>query len=238
MNIYLGFDAQEMRAHVVATTSLHAHSGHSQRVQRICRLSVARWYTRPTKLLPAGLWDVISDAPMTTDHAIARFFVPFLMNYQGWALFTDGDVLFRADVRQLSALADDRYAVQVVQHPPLLEYGMKKDGQPQWAYPRKNWSSVILWNCGHPANQALTRDVLNSWPGRDLHAFTWLKDEEIGALPAAWNHLVNVSPPDDNPALVHFTLGTPDLPGHDADPFAEEWRSVARAAGYSLPRTA
>lgn len=237
--VFMGWDADEMVPHVVAQHSLFRHATNRHQVQtwRISRLSLVDFYRRPTEVRDGRLWDVLSDAPMSTGHAIARFFVPFLCRYDGWALFTDGDTLFRDDVRQLFALADPRYAIQVVQHPPQLEEGTKKDGAVQQAYPRKNWSSVMLFNCAHPANvHRLTLDVLNTWPGRDLHRFAWLDDEDIGALPARWNHLVGVSAPDENPALVHYTLGTPDLPGHQHDAFADEWYDVAKVCGYSLPR--
>lgn len=232
--VFFGFDAAEMVACNVAMTSMLERTSRSEvHADRICRLSLLRDYHRPTTTMPSGqLFDEISGAPMSTDHAIARFHVPRLCGYQGWALFCDGDVLFRADVRELFALADDRYAVQVVQHPPLLEEGEKKDGHVQQAYPKKNWSSVCLWNCGHPANQALTLDVLNSWPGRDLHAFRWLTDDLIGELPPTWNYLAGVSAPQVDPALVHFTLGAPDVVGHERDAFADEWFDVAKMAGY------
>lgn len=173
---------------------------------------------------------------MSTEHAISRFFVPYLCEYHGWALFVDGDILARADVRELFALADDRYALMCVQHPPLPAEGTKKDGAIQQSYPRKNWSSVVLWNCGHPAHQALTLDALNTWPGRDLHAFTWLRDEEIGALPPDWNYLVNVNALPPYVKIAHFTLGVPATDGHAADPFADEWFAAARMAGYRYDR--
>lgn len=232
--VFIGFDANEMQACNVATTSLFQHASRSEvRVERICMLSLHGRYTRPTTRLPNGqLFDVISDAPMSTDHAIARFWIPALTGYDGWALFVDGDVLFRADVVQLLGFAESQYAVRVVQHPPLVDESTKKDGHIQQAYPRKNWSSAILWNCGHPANQALTPDVLNAWPGRELHRFGWLRDDQIGALPANWNHLVGLSAPSPDVALAHFTLGTPNIAGHEHDPFADEWFAVSRAAGY------
>lgn len=238
--VFIGFDANEMVASNVAEYSLFRHaSRRAVTVDRISRLTLVRHYRRPTSLMPNGQqFDEISDAPMSTAHAIARFFIPFLCHYTGFALFTDGDVLFRDDVSKLFELADPQYAVQVVQHPPQLEEGQKKDGHIQQAYPRKNWSSVMLFNCGHLANRALTLDVLNSWPGRDLHAFRWIGDHHIGALPARFNHLVNVSAPDPNPAIAHFTLGTPDVAGHEQDPFAEEWRLCARVAGYNAPPVA
>lgn len=225
-----------MRAHVVASFSLRVGTRSAVDIRRLTRLGLFHIYRRPTERMPNGhLWDEISDAPMSTEHAIARFFVPYLEGYRGWSLFVDGDVLFREDIAKLFALADDQYAVQVVQHRPLLVEGMKKSGHVQQAYPKKNWSSVMLWNCGHPANKALTLDVLNAWPGRDLHAFRWLKDEEIGSLPVRWNWLAGVSAPEPDPAIVHFTLGTPDVSGHENDPYADEWYRVGRSAGYRWP---
>jgi len=232
--VFLGFDAHEMVACNVAEYSLYRYASRNLiAVDRISMTSLHQHYTRPTTTLPNGqLFDEISDAPMSTSHAIARFFVPFLCHYQGWALFTDGDVLFRTDVNELFALAKPEYAVMCVQHPPLLEEGVKKAGHVQQAYPRKNWSSVVLFNCGHLSNRQLTLEVLNAWPGRDLHAFTWLREHEIGELPARWNHLVGVSPPDPTAAIVHYTLGTPNLEGHQQDAFSAEWFTSARVAGY------
>lgn len=231
--VFIGFDAAEMRAWNVAHASLYLHTNRGEVcIDRISMLSLGDRYNRPTTRMPNGqLFDEISGAPMSTGHAIARFHVPALCNYQGWALFTDGDVLFRDDVRHLFALADERFAVQVVQHPPVLDESEKKAGHVQQAYHRKLWSSVVLWNCAHPAHVALTLEVLNSWPGRDLHAFRWLKDDEIGALPARWNWL-----PQDSPALVHYTRGCPDIAGHEHDAFADEWFSAAKLAGYHLDR--
>lgn len=235
MRVYIGWDPSEMRAHNVAVSSLHGHAKVRHDVRRLSldELNAKGLYTRPTQTATKGqLWDVISDAPMSTGHAIARFFVPLLCEYKGFALFCDGDVLFRDDVGKLMEYADPQYAVMVVQHPPMPEAAIKKDGHIQTQYARKNWSSVMLFNNEHPANQALWMTVLNQWPGRDLHAFKWLNDDQIGALPARFNYLVNVSEPVSDPAICHFTLGTPDVPGHEQDPYAEEWRIAAKYAGY------
>ncbi len=233
--VWIGWDPREIQACAVAEASLRKHSP----IVKIHRLALSylthrALYTRETVERDGQLWDVISNAPMSTEHAISRFFVPYLQDFQGWALFVDGDVLFRIDVAALFALRDERYAVQVVHHPPLLKEGTKKDGSIQQAYARKNWSSVMLFNCAHQAHRGLTLEILNSWPGRDLHAFKWLRGYELGSIPAGWNHLVNLSAPDPDPALVHFTEGCPNIAGHELDPFAEEWRAMARWAGYQI----
>lgn len=228
--IFFGVDVHEEQAVRVAFHSLQVTTRDKFMVRRVSLEELQRQglYTRETSTLDSGqLWDDISEAPMSTGHAIARFFVPHLMEYDGVALFTDGDVLFRSDVAALFALADPQYAVQVVKHEPMPDQATKKDGHVQTAYARKNWSSVMLFNCGHPANRALNLNVLNTWPGRDLHAFKWLEDSQIGTLPPSWNYLVGVTNPAPDPvALAHFTLGTPDLAGHESDRFADEWLAV------------
>jgi len=234
--IFLGFTPAEWKATDVARASLARwieRSAHVYQVDYNSRLLIPE-YGRETVVDPAGqLIDVVSDAPMSTDHAISRFFVPYLCGYQGWALFTDGDVIFRRSVDDLFDRADPAYAVHVVQHPALLDTTPKKAGHVQLTYPRKNWSSVMLFNCAHPAHERLTLDGLQQTPGRDLHAFCWLRDEEIGSLPKAWNFLVGIDEPLEvpDPAIVHFTLGTPDLPEHANDLYADEWWQMATSVG-------
>jgi hypothetical protein len=99
------------------------------------------------------------------------------------------------------------------------------DGQIQLAYPRKNWSSLVLWNCLHPAHSVLP-ELVNTWTGRRLHGFEWLDDKLIGALPEAWNWLEGHSSPALDPKAVHFTRGTPDLPGYGEVAYAGEWHRV------------
>ena len=238
LRIFLGWTSNEMRAYNVAQASLKGTASCPVSIHRLSMSEmVARgYYKRPTEDRGAGYWDVISDAPMSTGHAIARFLVPHLCEYDGWALFADGDVLFRVDINELFTLADETYAVQVVQHEHNTTDLLKKDGQLQTSYLRKNWSSVMLFNCGHPANGSLTVDLVNSVPGRDLHRFCWLDDSAIGALPARWNHLVGWSAHDEDASIVHFTLGTPDLPGFEHQPFSDEWYEVAEMCGYRLVR--
>ncbi len=164
--------------------------------------------------------------PFSTDFAFSRFLVPALSLYRGWALFCDGDFLFTADIANLFDLADDRYAVMCVKHDHVPSEGaVKMDGQEQTRYRRKNWSSLILWQCRHPANGSLSLECINKMPGQWLHAMEWLKDDMIGELPAMWNHLVGVSPPtSEMPCGIHFTQGIPTMPGYENCEFADLWR--------------
>jgi hypothetical protein len=236
-SVWVGFDPRETDAFAVARHSALRNTFKPLQVKGVVliNLRTGGLYNRPTSRQGGRLWDDISNAPMATEFACSRFLVPHLAK-TGWALFMDSDMLVRDDLFNLFSLADDSKAVMVVKHnhqPP--DGSIKMDGQLQTLYARKNWSSVMLFNCGHLANRALTLNVLNTWTGRELHAFGWLRDDQIGELPARWNHLVGVNPPDANPAIVHYTLATPDIDGHEHDPFADEWFRAARVAGYQNP---
>lgn len=161
--------------------------------------------------------------PFSTQFAFTRFLVPAIQEFKGWALFTDCDMLWLDDVGALFREADKTKAVQVVKHTHIPINQVKMDGQPQLVYHRKNWSSVILFNCGHPSNARLTPEYVNHAPGSELHAFGWLKDEEIGELGKGWNWLVGCSPSSIKPRLMHFTEGGPWFEHMRNVPFAGWW---------------
>ena len=221
MRIYIGWDEREELACRVALRSILQHATVEIECVPLSLKTLGAHYWRPTIETHGKLWDHISNAPMSTSHALARFWIPQLEDYKGFAIFMDGDVLIRRDIKELMALADERYAVQVVKQLYAPELGSKKRGDSQLPYPRKNWSSVMIMNCGHPANRRLDLEVLNSWKGLSLHVFQWLQEKDIGELPTVWNHLIT------EPALVHFTEGLPDQPGRDKTPYAAEWMELA-----------
>ncbi len=208
MRVYIGHDRREEAAFGVAFRTAQRYGCEVTGLYED-RLRMAGMLTRPTDRR-GHQWDFNSSANQSTDFAISRFFVP-LIAHAGWCLFVDCDVVFMANPRVLLALADPEKAVMVVKHRMAIESGAKMDGQQQDPYPRKNWSSVCLWNCDHPANKRLNLTTLNQWPGRDLHAFGWLADSEIGDLPAEANWLVGIQPKPTRPIVAHFTLGTPDI---------------------------
>lgn len=228
--VFIGYDDRERAAAVVAMRSLLRYSPDAAPILlRADRLRDGGLLRRLQDRRGGATWDLASNAACSTDFAISRFLVPHLA-HEGWCAFVDSDVVFLADVAELFALADPRFAVMVVKHDPLTAVGVKMDGQVQAAYPRKNWSSVVLWNCEHPANRRLSLQDVNERPGRDLHAFYWLADSEIGELPETWNWLVNVNPRPEFPKLAHFTQGGPFTPGWDigSQPFDEIWLEASR----------
>ncbi len=232
-SIWIGFDQREANAFAVACHSLRRYLTQKIPIRGVVLDDLQRegLYTREVefKLLPGAahpvLWDKISDFSMSTQFAISRFFVPTLAG-RGWAMFTDCDFLFRANVARLFDELDEQYAVYCVKHDYRPKELLKMDGQIQSQYSRKNWSSCMIFNCDHPANEGLTLELLNGVPGRDLHRFCWLGDDDdlIGSLDPAWNWLVGHSSDEIEPKAVHFTSGVPDMAGYENVPFADEWR--------------
>lgn len=225
--VYIGWDAREHEAYRVAERTLRLHSPYATSIPLKSEILSDVGLLRRPQDRRGLVYDIPSNAPCSTDFAISRFLVPHLA-HTGWALFVDCDVLFLADVAELFDQADHTKAVMVVKHKPLLNGGTKMDGQAQAAYPRKNWSSVMLFNCDHPANRRLSLQDVNERPGRDLHAFYWLADSEIGSLTPDWNWLVGVQEKPLFPKLAHFTLGGPWLPGWRGAEHDELWLRAAR----------
>lgn len=223
-HIYIGFDSREISAYFVTHSSFRRHApGIYPRALELSTLRQQGLYRRPTTYKDGRLYDVISEHPMATEFANSRFLVPHLARH-GWALFTDCDMLARRSLDAVfDAYNDPGYAVYCVKHNHQPTNDTKMIGQVQSRYNRKNWSSVCLWNCDHPSNKKLTLDLINSVPGRDLHRFCWLEDDEIGELPPECNYLVGVTQGVADPILVHYTDGTPHMPGYEDCEYAQEW---------------
>jgi lipopolysaccharide biosynthesis glycosyltransferase len=138
-----------------------------------------------------------------------RFLVPYLMHYSGHAIFIDGDMIVRGDIAELWELRNSFMDVQVVKHNYQTRMTEKYLGSKNENYPRKNWSSVMLWNCNSFPNRKLTPEFIEGSTGAELHRFTWLDDARIGELPAEWNWLDVEYEYNPSAKLVHFTLGSP-----------------------------
>lgn len=232
--VFVGFDERESRAYDICRESLLRHSSVPLHVVKLdeTALRSTGFYGREWRQEGQNRVDLGDLRPFSTDFAFTRFFVPSLCLFQGWALYCDCDILFTADIAEVFGLAEDKYAVMCVKHEHNPAEASKMGGVTQGAYRRKNWSSLVLWNCAHQANRALTQFAVNGRAGAWLHAFSWLKDNEIGAIPRRWNWLAGVDEPMGvTPSGIHYTLGIPGI--HDGctdTPMADLWLAAAGEA--------
>ena len=167
----------------------------------------------------------------------SRFLTPFLTNFTGWAIYADGDMVCTKDIADLWKLRDETKAVQVFKHNYKTKKPFKYLGNKNEDYPRKNWSSVILWNCNSFPNRRLTPNFVQQSTGSFLHRFSWLDDERIGELPREWNWLPDEYGPNPDAKLLHYTLGTPCFHEFATTPMADEWHREHMLADYCLQRT-
>jgi len=210
INIFIGYDSKEKAAFSTLAYSILKNS------------------TQPIAITPIYLENIKDDfvrertALSSTEFSFSRFIIPHLMNYQGWALFMDCDMLMRTDINELWRLRDDKYAVQVCQHDYTPKNNTKFLGQTQTAYTKKNWSSFMLMNCAKCST--LTPDYINSASGLQLHQFKWLENEDkIGTLPLEWNWLVGEYEKNNEAKNVHFTEGGPWFKDYKDVDYADEW---------------
>lgn len=224
MRVYIGYDQSEVAAYQAACKSFYTLSDLKHEPLDADSLRAKGLLTRSVDHR-GQMYDLPSNAPCSTEFAISRFLVPILCQ-SGWALFVDCDVIFLTDPADMLFEADPSKAVMVVKH-DHEGAGVKMGGMIQTAYARKNWSSVMLFNCDHPANRRLSLRDVNERPGRDLHGFYWLHDSEIGELRSEWNWLVNVQDKPALPRIAHFTLGGPWIDGWSSAEHDDLWLGVA-----------
>ncbi len=213
MKIYVGYDTREDIA------------------WQVCRHSILRHASGPVEVYPLkqaslrelGLYTRDQDKA-STEFSITRFLVPYLGAHDGWTVFVDCDFLFTGDIRTILDEIEPGKALHVVQHDYTPANAVKMDGKQQTVYPRKNWSSFMLFDNGHPAVKALTPEVVNRESPAYLHRFQWLSDDRIGALDLKWNFLEGEYPrPAETPTAIHYTNGGPWFENCQEVDFARDW---------------
>ncbi len=216
IRVFLGYSRSAPVASSVAAHSIVSRASAPVSISYLALNQLGGLYTRPRHEL------------QSTDFSFSRFLVPSLCDFQGWALFTDDDMLFRDDIAKLWALRDPAYAVQVVKHDHVPKEEVKFLERVQTKYEKKNWSSVMLFNCA--ACTALTPEYVNSASGLELHQFKWLGDDgRIGEIPPRWNHLVDYDPPISDPGNLHYTSGGPFYDDFRDCGYAAEWLAERQA---------
>ena len=209
INLVIGFDQKEAVAYHV-----------------FCQSAIEK-STIPLQIIPLSMNSIYSAKNFSRDGSNAfiysRFLTPYLMDFNGWAIFADGDMICKDDLAKLWGLRDSSKAVQVVKHDYKTKFSKKYLGNKNENYPRKNWSSLILWNCEHPKNKILNPEFIQKQLGSFLHRFSWLQDHEIGELDVEWNWLAIEYDENPNAKIIHYTLGTPCFKDYKTTSMSSEW---------------
>lgn len=239
MKIFVGYDTREKVAYDVLKHSIEKNTRSKINIIPLYHKELRKqgYFKRPwlTNAIDGNSSDLIDGKPFSTEFSHTRFLIPQLCGFKGWALFMDCDMVFKCDVKEIFELADERYAAMVVKHRQKVDTSVKMDGSVQTNYYRKNWSSFVLWNCGHEANRCLTTDTVNVASGGWLHAFSWLDDSKIGELPKDLNWIEGSSPGNVNPKVVHYTMGGPWFSEYKDVLHNEAWWDYYRSYHHELP---
>ena len=214
INIFVGYDTKEKMAFNVLSYSILKNSSQPVAITPIYLENIKDTFVRERNSLSS------------TEFSFSRFIIPHLMNYQGWALFMDCDMLMQADIAELWRLRDDKYAVQVCKHDYIPKSQTKFLGQTQTVYPKKNWSSFMLMNCKKCTT--LTPDYVNKASGLELHQYKWLESEDlIGDLPLEWNWLADEYEYKTGVKNIHYTEGGPWFSDYNRCDYSQEWWEYA-----------
>lgn len=223
LNVFIGWDKREYEAYDACTRSISDNAAEKENIVCMEPLVLEELKNRGIYFRDRHY----PDETVATEFAFSRFLVPFLSNYKGWAVFCDCDFIFTRDISELFDLADDRYSVMCVKHNYVPKGTVKMDGQKQLQFPRKNWSSMMLFNCGHKDCLQLNPQTVATESAAWLHQMQWTDDEKIGEIPLEWNWLVGEYDKDSlnghTPAVLHYTLGCPFMEGYENCDFAEEY---------------
>lgn len=219
LSVFIGYDSKEPVTFAVAMQSLMTRVSRPVSVTPLVQTALrsSKLYTRPRGPTEA------------TEFSLTRFLCPSLCDFEGYSLFLDSDVLLRADVFDLLLypLVDPNRSVYVCQHDYIPKDLIKFDGHEQTTYPKKNWSSVMLFDNAKCA--ALTPEYVNHASGLELHRFLWTTDDQIGQIPLTWNHLVGEYAPKRDAKILHFTRGAPCFEAYAECDQASEWWAEYRA---------
>ena len=209
INIVVGYDEREAVAYHTCVESIISNSSKHLRIIPLCLKHFKKYKEEH------------NDG--SNEFIYSRFLAPYLMNFEGWTIFLDGDMICLEDISKLWELKDNKYAIQVVKHEYKTKMSTKYWGNKNENYPRKNWSSVILWNCGHEANKCLVPEFVKNKPGSFLHRFQWLDNKLIGELDKKWNWLAIEYDENPNAGIVHYTLGTPCFKEFSEESMSQYW---------------
>lgn len=219
IKIFIGYDKRESIAYHTLTQSI------------IEKSSV------PVSITPLKLSNLLSiynreDNKGTTEFSLTRFLVPFLSNFNGYSIFMDCDMVCNIDISEVLSVIENQpnKSVYVCQHDYKSVVNLKATGKNE-NYPRKNWSSFMIFNNSLCKN--LTPEYVNSATPSDLHRLIWA-NENIGSLPLEYNWLVGEYDKIHNPKILHYTLGTPCFIEYKNSDYSQEWFEMFKKTTHPI----
>lgn len=196
LKVFIGFDPRQPVSYTVLQQSIFTRS------------------SKPVAITPLVIEQLPIKREGLTPFTFTRFLVPWLCNYQGWALFLDIDMILLDDISKLFNYKDDKYAVMVSKNEKRFE-----------------WASAMLFNC--EKCKILTPEYIET--AKNLHGIDWADCDEIGAFPSQWNHLVGYDKPRTDAKLVHYTQGVPFHREIEGCEYSNQWHYELTIANYSEP---
>ena len=218
--IFIGYDSKVKIAYHVLAESILRNSSTPVTISPIYLGNLKNIYTRK------------QDSLASTEFSFSRFLVPYLMNYNGWAIFMDSDMVMLSDITELWNLRNEKYALQVCKHDYTPNSKNKFLGNNQTIYAKKNWSSLMLMDCSKC--KTLTPEYVNTKSGLELHQFKWLDEDLIGSIPLEWNWLAGEYPYKKDVHNIHFTEGGPYFKDYKNTEYANEWFNIYDMAKIDL----
>lgn len=205
IKVFIGYDSTEPIAWDVCRYSIERNS-------MIAPGDIYRLIGNPNG------WSRYSPGGQSTEFTYSRFLVPYLSGYEGLSLFVDCDFVFLDDVEVLPSYLNGA-AVACCQHPDYIPLSTNKmDGQVQVSYPRKNWSSLMLFDNAKCRN--LTPEYVANATPQELHRMMWA--ESIASIPLEWNTLEGYYH-FERPRAVHYTDGGPWHQSYRGGRYAQLW---------------
>lgn len=219
LRVFIGYDKNEPVTYHVLCHSIIRHASRPVSITAINKDNIPEF----TRAIEDG----------STEFSFSRFLTPYLSGYTGYSIFMDSDMLLLDDIYKVLDYISLRNDVSVVKHDYKPKEGVKFLGNKQYAYPRKNWSSFMVFNNCTDSCKDLTVKVVNEQSGAYLHRFQWANEDRIGELPKEWNHLVGEYEENSNAIVAHFTLGAPCFDGYESQEYAKEWFEEKELMEYS-----
>jgi len=154
-------------------------------------------------------------ANQSTEFTYSRFLIPYLENYEGFSIFLDDDILFDGSILPMFYFMNPDDAVACIQYDFDKYVDTKFNGEKNVSYPKKLWSSLMIFNNGHEDCKKLTPEIVNTESGKYLHQFEWT--DKISEIPE-WFVFTEGHDTEETkwrPLAVHYTRGGPWIEGMD-----------------------